>query len=229
MILIFDLDDTLYDEKTFYLSGLKNVSKYLTNEFNLNYKKIFSELKINFLKKGRNSLLENFLKQKKIYNLTNLNKIIKIYRYHQYKIHLYNDAKHFLKHFRDSSMYIITDGNKVVQHSKIKKLSLNRYFKKIFITHRYGIKSAKPSLKCFSIIKKRENVKWSSLVYIGDNPNKDFVNLNKKGSLTIRILRGMYKNKKVSKLYDAQYKYKGYSTGLINLLKKYNKYEKKKN
>tara|TARA_Y100000992_G_C21106881_1_gene415373 strand:+ start:368 stop:571 length:204 start_codon:yes stop_codon:yes gene_type:complete len=67
------------------------------------------------------------------------------------------------------------------------------------------------------------------MVYIGDNPNKDFVNLNKKGSLTIRILRGTYKNKKVSKLYDAKYKYKGYSSALINFLKKYDKYEKKEN
>ena len=81
-------DYTLYDEKTFYLSGLMNVSKHLAKKFNLSYKKNFLELKKNFLKKATKNLLQNILKKKKIYNETNLNTIIKLYRYHNFKIHL---------------------------------------------------------------------------------------------------------------------------------------------
>ena len=43
------------------------------------------------------------------------------------------------------------------------------------------------------------------MIYIGDNPNKDFLNLNKVKSTTIRIKRGIFKNKKVKKLHDAKF------------------------
>ena len=45
MILVFDLDDTLYDEIAFVYSGFSAVSKYLSLQFNLNEKKILISLK----------------------------------------------------------------------------------------------------------------------------------------------------------------------------------------
>jgi putative hydrolase of the HAD superfamily len=103
-------------------------------------------------------------------------------------------------------MYLVTDGDKVAQKKKVNKLSLNKYFKKIFITHDYGTHNMKPSLYCFRKIKMLENVAWNELVYIADNPRKDFVNLNLVGAKTIRVLTGPHKNLKVPKNYDAQYK-----------------------
>jgi len=38
--LLFDLDDTLYDEKQFVRSGFKEVAKFIDDKFNIN-KKIF--------------------------------------------------------------------------------------------------------------------------------------------------------------------------------------------
>ena len=38
------------------------------------------------------------------------------------------------------------------------------------------------------------------------NPKKDFINCNKKKILTIRLMRGEYKNLNDSKSYDAKYK-----------------------
>ena len=51
MILIFDLDDTLYKEKEFVKSGFKAVSRYLHLKFKLNEKKIFFTTFKNFKKK----------------------------------------------------------------------------------------------------------------------------------------------------------------------------------
>ena len=45
----------------------------------------------------------------------------------------------------------------------------------------------------------------NKLVYIGDNPNKDFVNLNKNGFQTVRILNGSYKNVRLPRDFEAQY------------------------
>ena len=69
----------------------------------------------------------------------------------------------------------------------------------------------KPDLYCFRLIKKKEKVKWSEIVYIGDNPNKDFVKLNSVGAITVRVLTGPFKNLKVNKNFDAKYKIKSLS------------------
>ena len=44
------------------------------------------------------------------------------------------------------------------------------------------------------------------MIYVGDNPFKDFFNCNKVGIKTIRVMRGVYKKIRVSKLYDAKIK-----------------------
>ena len=46
------------------------------------------------------------------------------------------------------------------------------------------------------------------MVYIGDNPKKDFVNCNKVGILTVRLLRGEFKTLRIAKNFDAKYKIK---------------------
>ena len=45
MIFIFDLDETLYVEKNFVLSGFKVVAKYLNVKHNFNYQNTFKDLK----------------------------------------------------------------------------------------------------------------------------------------------------------------------------------------
>ena len=101
-------------------------------------------------------------------------------------------------------MYIVTDGNKLVQKTKVKCLHLDRYFKKIFITHYYGIKNSKPSLYCFEKNQRPRKCHWNELVYVGDNPAKDFIQLNKVGALTIRVKTGSYSGVSAEKEFDAQ-------------------------
>ena len=48
-------------------------------------------------------------------------------------------------------------------------------------------------------------------MYIGDNPKKDFLNCNKKRILTVRLMKGEFKDLRVSKQYDAKYKIKNLS------------------
>ena len=90
------------------------------------------------------------------------------------------------------------------RQTKILRQKQEEYFKKIFITHRYGIKNSKPSLYCFEKIKRLEQSNWDDLVYIGDNPNKDFISLNKVNAKTIRVLKGNYSDIIVTKKFEAR-------------------------
>jgi putative hydrolase of the HAD superfamily len=55
------------------------------------------------------------------------------------------------------------------------------------------------------LIKKYEKCLWRDLIYIADDPAKDFINLNKKGCITIRIKKGRFAKRKVVKKFDAKY------------------------
>lgn len=220
MIIIFDLDDTLYERKKFVYNGLQNVAKFVCFK-NKKYKtlEIFKELKKLYYNNKIQNIFNQFLKKKKIKNV-NVRKCISLYRFGKNNIKVYQDALILLKFFK-KTCYLITDGNKIVQRKKIENLNIKNYFKKILITNQYGAKYQKPSLYCFKIIKKIEKCKFNDMVYIGDNPNKDFINCNRVGIHTIRLKRGEFKSLNKKYPYDAKnyiYNFKGLKKLLKSIL-----------
>jgi len=194
MILVFDLDDTLYDERQFIFSGFSEVAKYLTVNYSIPYTKSFEFMTKELENKGRGKIFDELLKQNYIYNKLILKKIISVYRLHKPDIYLYKDAVDTIKRFKSVPKFIVTDGNKIVQKNKCIALGLYSYFNRIFITHQYGLNKAKPSIFCFEKISRLKKMPFKEMVYIGDNPNKDFISIKKNGCKTIRILRGRFKN-----------------------------------
>jgi|SRR6185437_3512501 len=206
MILVFDLDDTLYDEITFVKSGFRAVAEYLHKQFGVSLSESYEFMLADLAKNGRGKIFNNVLQKYGLENKGNITKCLTIYRTHIPDITLTADAENCLSRFKIYSKYIVTDGNKVVQHNKIKALGLYSRFKKCFITHRYGVKNSKPSPYCFLKICELEKVSPPEVVYIGDNPKKDFVNIKTLGFKTIRIYKGEHKDLVVEKSFDADYK-----------------------
>jgi len=201
-IIIFDLDDTLYDSRIFTFQGFWSVSIFLSKITNIDKKIIYYKI-LSFSKKNNkrafNMILENLNLPKKY-----LVKLLSIYRYSNKKLFLYEDAKYLLNFLGYKRSFLITDGNKKMQAIKIKSLKISKYFKKIFITNQYGIKNNKPSIFCFEKIRKLEKTTFNNLVYIGDNPKKDFL-VKKYGITTIRLKRGIYKKIKLENKFEADY------------------------
>ena len=206
MVIIFDLDDTLYKEINFIKNGFKAVAKYICKNSKYKTKKIYKEIFDIFKKEGRKKVFNKILKRKKDLSFYKLATLVEIYRHNRYNIKIQKSDLNFIKKLSKTyPLYIVTDGSPEVQKTKVKKLSLKKYFKKIYYTYAFGKSFGKPSLKCFKLIKKKEKADWRKIVYIADNPRKDFVNLNKKKAMTIRILKGFNENLKFSKNYEAKY------------------------
>lgn len=205
-VIVFDLDDTLFSEVEYVKSGFMAVAKYFEDKFsldsNLLYDFMLKELETN----GRGKIFDNMLKTFDIYSKKNVEKAILLYRTHKPNIVLPKESLDILNYFNSKNIpiYIVTDGNKIVQNNKIEALELRGDIKKDFITHRYGLKHSKPSTYCFLKIAQNENVEFKDIVYIGDNPNKDFVNIKKIGFRTIRIVQGMFKELEKPKEYEAE-------------------------
>lgn len=205
MVLIFDLDDTLFDERTYVVSGLRAVAAFGEGEFGWNADASFHFMVEYLDHNGRGAVFDNWLKAFGKFSKGLTKKCVSIYRHHIPDLSLFDSAKALLPRLKAYPLYIVTDGHKVVQEKKISALGIQGFFRHVFITHRYGLKNAKPSTHCFELIKRRECCSWKEMMYLGDNPAKDFVNLNRLGIKTIRVLTGVHRNAMAPDGYDAQF------------------------
>jgi putative hydrolase of the HAD superfamily len=207
MIIVFDLDDTLYEEITYVRSGFKAVANYLYQTYKIETpEKIFRDFVQALEQQGRGRVFDSFLGK---YNLSKrkvIKKCLSVYRLHDPDIRLSVSGQSCLERLKNYPKYLVTDGNKIVQTKKVKSLKIDKYFKQMMITHNYGLKYSKPSTYCFHKILQRENASPRDLIYVGDNPKKDFVNLKKDGFWTARVMTGVYRDIVASPKFEADYR-----------------------
>ncbi|MBF2053175.1 MAG: HAD family hydrolase [Candidatus Sericytochromatia bacterium] len=204
MVLVFDLDDTLYDELTYVESGFDAVAKMLAEAFEISAHHLKERMMQILKQQGRGAVFDLLLQEIGAYTKNNVHKALSCYRTHQPSIAMSADVRLMLLELsRSFPLYLVTDGNKEVQYNKIKALKIAPLFKKVYITHRYGLKHAKPSLYCFEKIRQKEKCSFADMTYIGDNPHKDFVNLKKQGAKTIRVMTGSYRQIELTPDFEA--------------------------
>jgi len=207
MILVFDLDDTLYPEITYVHSGFRAVAIHLEQTYGLSAQESFNHMLRTLEQHGRGEVFDHLLKSVNLFSQARVRQCLSVYRRHHPNIELYPDAREFLlkQLVASAPLYLVTDGNKHTQAAKISALKLDGFFKKMFITRRYGLDKEKPSLYCFEKICHLENCGFNQLMYVGDNPAKDFINLKKVGGQAVRLLKGMHKDIVADSRHDAHY------------------------
>lgn len=204
MVIAFDLDDTLYDESTYVQSGFRAVAEYAEKSWGWACSRSLEELNSLLSAQGRGNVFDSWLQTNGRLNASAVRKCVSVYRSHEPNIVLYPCVADILDRLsRTHSLYLVTDGNKLVQARKVTALGLWNRFERVFITHRFGKAAAKPSIHCFERIKEIENCEWGHITYVGDNPAKDFIGLNEVGGSTIRVLTGMHRTASVAWPGDA--------------------------
>jgi len=192
MVLVFDLDDTLYDEVEFVKSGLNEISYFIDKPSSYEYMlNIFNE-------EGSGKIFNKVIKK---FNLDiSLQKLIEVYRFHTPKINLPSESTELLKYAVNFKTALISDGHYIMQQNKFNSLNLFNYIDYPIFTDFHH--TSKPNKKAFEMVmSKFENEKY---VYISDNPKKDFQAPNELGWVTIRFknYRGIYQNYKNNADYE---------------------------
>lgn len=186
--VVFDLDDTLYNEKDFVEGGFYKVCEYLSHKYKVNEKVLFNETKNILYKSGRGKIF-NLLCEKFSFS-EDINKLVKIYREAMPDLKLYKDSEEIITYlYGKYKLGVITDGKASVQWNKIKCLGLEKRFDKIIVTDDLGREYWKPNEYSYRKIIEEFNCRPSEAMYIGDNPTKDFIGAKKVGFLTVRIIR----------------------------------------
>lgn len=184
MTIAFDLDDTLYKEKDFLESGRNAVAEAIAAAKGLDastLRRVMAEGADAF------DALLGFLATKGISDYT-IAGVLDIYRSHKPDIRLDADAEATLTelHRRGTDIALITDGRSVTQRNKIEALGLYRFFApdRIHISGETGADKHTP-LAYMNVANTAPAPR--RLVYVGDNPAKDFVNANLAGWTTVML------------------------------------------
>jgi putative hydrolase of the HAD superfamily len=137
LIIIFDLDDTLYSRQNFINAAIKNIVHFVYSENKKISKKVLFKILHKIFEDSNIKLKLNFFLKKIFLSKKYLKDCINIFRYSKKNISLYKDAKSILN-IHKNKCYLITDGNKLVQKNKIEQLGVKKFFKKLnYIAYQY--------------------------------------------------------------------------------------------
>jgi putative hydrolase of the HAD superfamily len=185
MVIVFDLDDTLYDEVDFVKSGFQEIANYLKDEKYYNF--MCEVFESEGSGKVFNKLIEKFCLD------VNINKLIEIYRFHTPNIVLPNESLELLKFAKEFKTALISDGHYIMQKNKHDALKLDEFIKYPIFTDFYHTK--KPELKPYKMVMQNYQDQ-ERFVYISDNPKKDFKAVAELGWTGIRFKNpvGIYRD-----------------------------------
>lgn len=178
--VVFDLDDTLYKERDYAISGFKAVAALFSDS-------PYEAMREAFLK-GKNPL-DAALASSSDNNPPSISDMLSAYRNHVPEISLSDGAREMLSSLSEAgiALGLVTDGRSISQRNKINALGIKQFFdeKMIIISEEAG--GDKMSGKGFRQIV-RMLPEASRFYYIADNPAKDFYMPNLMGWNTIQLL-----------------------------------------
>ncbi|MFD1613966.1 HAD family hydrolase [Gelatiniphilus marinus] len=184
LIIVFDLDDTLYNEIDFLESAFVEIAGFLSTKLNKSANQILTEM-LSYYNNKQNAFKEVLAKN----HLTDVDVeyLLKIYRNHLPNISLTNQNKKLLEHLkgRVHKLGVITDGRSTQQRNKIKALGLADFFDDVIISEEFG--SEKPNVANYEYYTNKYGNGFN-YVYIGDNTKKDFVAPNALGWTSLCLL-----------------------------------------
>lgn len=176
--IVFDLDDTLYLERDYVRSGFDALCQSI-----IEFEGEEDTLWQSFLQGSKKSI-DDSLEKRNLYSIDLKNKALDCYRNHVPTIQLLDGAGSFLETWKalnlDNRLGLITDGRPNGQRNKIEALEISHLFDEIIVTDELAGNSGnimrfrKPNAIAFQIMRERLGIDYSKLVYIGDNPLKDF-------------------------------------------------------
>lgn len=178
-VLVLDLDDTLYPEYSYKLSGIRAVCSHIAG--------LYPQYTSDGLFAQTDPQSSCWLEQLCAlcgFNRDEKQSLLWLYRLHTPNLSGYTPSeklKQLMQPF--AARILISDGRSITQRQKLKALGLLDAFDDVMVSEAW--QSEKPDAKRFTAVQQAHPGK--RCIYIGDNLKKDFVTPNRLGWLTIGI------------------------------------------
>jgi len=188
--IVFDLDDTLYPERDFVLSGFRAVAQWGEMHLGIQRDQGYAHLCALYESGVRGDTFNRWLAAQGIADARLISQLIQVYREHLPRLTPFPEVPDLLTRLHHRyRLGLLSDGYLDVQRRKLVALGLESYFGAIVFSDEWGREAWKPSLKPFQAILQQLKVPASAVIYVADNPLKDFLGARQVGMFTVRIQR----------------------------------------
>jgi putative hydrolase of the HAD superfamily len=185
--VVLDVDDTLYLERDYVRSGFEAVGAWCRDEWGV--EDVAERAWQLFLGGRRRTTLTDALAAcGKHPTDAELQVVIDVYRSHGPRIIVSDDARQFLlTHVGQVRLGVLTDGPAVSQRAKCAALGLYEIADPVVVTADLG--TAKPDPSVYRLFEDQWSLSGPELVYVADNPAKDFLAPVERGWRSVRVRR----------------------------------------
>lgn len=188
--VVFDLDDTLVFERDYVRSGFRAIADACAATASVTSDSVFAFLWDDFEAGVRGKSFDRLLAQfAPLATTLAVPDLVAIYRDHTPTLTLRPEAAQVIEALRARGVRLglISDGPLASQSRKVKAVGLEPLFSPIVLTDAWGASFWKPHRRAFEEIERAWGLPPENLVYVGDNPLKDFVAPRAMGWHTVRL------------------------------------------
>jgi putative hydrolase of the HAD superfamily len=193
--VVFDLDDTLFAERQYVLSGFRAVANWLEERHGIEGAPAFSELRALFEGGVRLTTFDEWLDGRGLGHAVETRELVEVYRNHVPAISPAPGVERVLERLGGRyRLGLVSDGYAQVQRAKFEALRLTGHFEAVVFSDELGRAYWKPSPRPFEVVTELLGLAAANCVYVADNPTKDFIGARSIGMKTVRLRRpeGVY-------------------------------------
>ena len=183
--VVFDLDDTLFAERDYVLSGFAAVACWAERRTGVPSAAALKDLVMMFRQGVRGDTFNRWLAARGL-DPALAPQMVEVYRSHRPAILPFPQVRPLLAELRGSAkLGLVSDGYAAVQRAKFDALGLEGYFDAVVFSDDMGRDCWKPSNRPFERVLELLGVPANDTVYVGDNCIKDFLGARRAGLATI--------------------------------------------
>lgn len=188
--VVFDLDDTLYPERRFALSGYAAVARGLAAETGMPARVIFRVLVRRYRDHGREGLFQALCTAFALPH-GDVPRLVEMLRTHQPRLRLPRRSRLLLTVLRASGhrLAVLTNGLPATQRAKVAALNLEPLVDAVVYAQEHA-PDGKPARVCFTTVLGRLGVVAARAVFVGDHPDKDIAGAAAAGMHPIWVAHG---------------------------------------
>jgi putative hydrolase of the HAD superfamily len=188
--IIFDLDDTLYPERDFVLSGFRAVVRWSQTSLDIPAEPGYRRLLALYESGVRGHTFNRWLAGFGHSEQSLVEQCVHVYRQHNPDIRPFDGVPRLLQDLTgEVRLGLVSDGYLAVQKRKLFALALAPYLDAVVFSDEWGRQAWKPDPRPFQAILQRLDLAAGQAIYVADNPLKDFYGARRLGLVTAMIKR----------------------------------------